>query len=175
MISVRSEVQVFPGPPFQQARDRVLAPGADGLDPGAVAQLGEHLLCKQGVAGSIPVSSTITVTGDGGPAATGERRQPRSRGQRVRSRGQSFRSNDPTAAMPDGFRFSRCWTLWIGNVADRGLGLFVIRGRRCALSRASKAAANMPMVSLRTNAETLKLRKLKHTGLCLCARQFQRL
>jgi hypothetical protein len=58
---VRSEVQVFPGPPFQQASDRVLAPRADGLDPGAVAQLGEHLLCKQGVAGSIPVSSTITV------------------------------------------------------------------------------------------------------------------
>jgi hypothetical protein len=27
---------------------------------GAVAQLGEHLLCKQGVTGSIPVSSTIT-------------------------------------------------------------------------------------------------------------------
>jgi hypothetical protein len=26
---------------------------------GAVAQLGEHLLCKQGVTGSIPVSSTI--------------------------------------------------------------------------------------------------------------------
>ena len=25
---------------------------------GAVAQLGEHLLCKQGVAGSIPASST---------------------------------------------------------------------------------------------------------------------
>jgi hypothetical protein len=25
---------------------------------GAVAQLGEHLLCKQGVAGSIPVRST---------------------------------------------------------------------------------------------------------------------
>ncbi len=28
---------------------------------GAVAQLGEHLLCKQGVSGSIPLSSTITV------------------------------------------------------------------------------------------------------------------
>jgi hypothetical protein len=27
---------------------------------GAVAQLGEHLLCKQGVTGSIPVSSTNT-------------------------------------------------------------------------------------------------------------------
>lgn len=26
---------------------------------GAVAQLGEHLLCKQGVSGSIPLSSTI--------------------------------------------------------------------------------------------------------------------
>ena len=25
---------------------------------GAVAQLGEHLLCKQGVVGSIPISST---------------------------------------------------------------------------------------------------------------------
>jgi hypothetical protein len=25
---------------------------------GAVAQLGEHLLCKQGVSGSIPLSST---------------------------------------------------------------------------------------------------------------------
>ncbi len=27
-------------------------------DRGAVAQLGEHLLCKQGVVGSIPISST---------------------------------------------------------------------------------------------------------------------
>ena len=27
-------------------------------EQGAVAQLGEHLLCKQGVTGSIPVSST---------------------------------------------------------------------------------------------------------------------
>jgi hypothetical protein len=26
---------------------------------GALAQLGEHLLCKQGVVGSIPTSSTI--------------------------------------------------------------------------------------------------------------------
>ena len=28
------------------------------LSEGAVAQLGEHLLCKQGVVGSIPISST---------------------------------------------------------------------------------------------------------------------
>jgi hypothetical protein len=32
---------------------------ADGaLGAGAVAQLGEHLLCKQGVVGSNPISST---------------------------------------------------------------------------------------------------------------------
>ena len=29
-----------------------------GLGPGGVAQLGEHLLCKQGVVGSIPSAST---------------------------------------------------------------------------------------------------------------------
>ena len=39
---MRSEVQVFPGPPFI----------------GGVAQLGEHLLCKQKVVGSIPIAST---------------------------------------------------------------------------------------------------------------------
>ena len=33
-------------------------PDPPPTDPGAVAQLGEHLLCKQGVVGSIPISST---------------------------------------------------------------------------------------------------------------------
>ena len=42
MISVGSEVQILPGPPN---------PG------GGVAQLGEHLLCKQGVIGSNPFTS----------------------------------------------------------------------------------------------------------------------
>ena len=50
MISVGSEVQVFPGPPYVWF-----------TKDGAVAQLGEHLLCKQGVSGSIPLSSTIGV------------------------------------------------------------------------------------------------------------------
>lgn len=36
-----------------------LVPG-DRAD-GAVAQLGEHLLCKQGVSGSIPLSSTKSI------------------------------------------------------------------------------------------------------------------
>ena len=31
---------------------------------GAVAQLGEHLLCKQGVVGSIPISSTSYEAGE---------------------------------------------------------------------------------------------------------------
>ena len=33
-------------------------PDPPGSGSGAVAQLGEHLLCKQGVVGSIPISST---------------------------------------------------------------------------------------------------------------------
>jgi hypothetical protein len=37
------------------ARDRA---ANGGEETGAVAQLGEHLLCKQGVVGSIPSSST---------------------------------------------------------------------------------------------------------------------
>ena len=43
----------LPGPTIF-GRHRSTAPGH-----GALAQLGEHLLCKQGVTGSIPVSSTI--------------------------------------------------------------------------------------------------------------------
>ena len=51
MISVGSEVQILPGPPL---------PGLPSN--GGVAQLGEHLLCKQGVNGSIPfVSITVLV------------------------------------------------------------------------------------------------------------------
>ena len=42
MISVRSEVQVFLGPPIK----------------GGLAQLGERLICIQEVSGSIPLSST---------------------------------------------------------------------------------------------------------------------
>ena len=39
---------------------------------GAVAQLGEHLLCKQGVSGSIPLSSTNSLPrGDDGVEMTG--------------------------------------------------------------------------------------------------------
>ena len=49
-MSVRSEVQIFPGPPF---------PAFAGVPHcGAIAQLGERLLCKQEVVGSIPSGST---------------------------------------------------------------------------------------------------------------------
>ena len=37
----------------------------EGLSKGAIAQLGERLLCTQEVSGSIPLSSTITLDGKG--------------------------------------------------------------------------------------------------------------
>ena len=36
----------------------ILNSAGTAASPGAVAQLGEHLLCKQRVVGSIPISST---------------------------------------------------------------------------------------------------------------------
>ena len=47
LISVRSVVQIYLGPP-----SRGLAKA------GGIAQLEEHLLCKQGVSGSNPLTST---------------------------------------------------------------------------------------------------------------------
>ena len=52
MISVRSEVQVFPGPPHNQRRASFV------FWYGAIAQLGERVLCKHEVVGSIPSGST---------------------------------------------------------------------------------------------------------------------
>ena len=49
---MRSEVQIFPGPPFPAFSFRCRTCGA-------IAQLGERLLCKQEVVGSIPSGSTI--------------------------------------------------------------------------------------------------------------------
>jgi hypothetical protein len=46
-------VRIHPDPPVARP-----GRGAGSRRIGAVAQLGEHLLCKQGVTGSIPVSST---------------------------------------------------------------------------------------------------------------------
>ncbi len=48
---MRSDVRVVPGPPF--AHDDLSA-----LSIGAIAQLGERLLCKHQVVGSIPTGST---------------------------------------------------------------------------------------------------------------------
>src|SRR5437868_490814 len=56
MISVRSEVQAFPGPPAFAAPESV--EGRQRSTTGAIAQLGERLLCKQEVVGSIPSGST---------------------------------------------------------------------------------------------------------------------
>ena len=43
-------------------RQQQAAVGGNEIEvPGGLAQLGEHLLCKQGVVGSIPSTSTITI------------------------------------------------------------------------------------------------------------------
>ena len=60
-------VRIHPDPPTDE-------PGAGGHTPkrthltrGAIAQLGERLLCKQEVTGSIPVGSTRHLCGAGAP------------------------------------------------------------------------------------------------------------
>jgi hypothetical protein len=80
---VGSEVQILPGPPIPwppirwlpqygshrgggvcarlDGADDPAPPSRPGAKVGGVAQLGEHLLCKQGVTGSIPVVSTRLV------------------------------------------------------------------------------------------------------------------
>ncbi len=63
---MRSEVQVLPGPPEVGSQKPEASKGSPfwflasdfWLLKGAVAQLGERLLCKQEVIGSIPFSST---------------------------------------------------------------------------------------------------------------------
>ena len=54
-------VRIHPDPPEQGSGAPVADDRGRGRkQDGAVAQLGEHLLCKQGVVGSIPISSTST-------------------------------------------------------------------------------------------------------------------
>lgn len=50
-------VQIHPDPPLFWGVGPTLR---EHHKQGAIAQLGEHLLCKQGVVGSIPTGSTIT-------------------------------------------------------------------------------------------------------------------
>ena len=65
MISVRSEVQIFPGPPlllvFELREEAGEDFGARRAGIGAIAQLGERVLCKHEVVGSIPSGSTIRI------------------------------------------------------------------------------------------------------------------
>jgi hypothetical protein len=59
LISVGSVVQVHPDPPTNWAAPDRITPPWDAIPTaGAIAQLGERLLCKQEVTGSIPVGST---------------------------------------------------------------------------------------------------------------------
>ena len=70
---MRSEVQVLPGPPSASYLNHMVLKrnafrplSRDRIDQfGGIAQLGERLLCKQEVIGSIPFTSTISF-GNGG-------------------------------------------------------------------------------------------------------------
>ena len=56
-----SVVQVHPDPPETLAEEQSKSAFRTGNPKGAIAQLGERLLCKQEVTGSIPVGSTRIV------------------------------------------------------------------------------------------------------------------
>ena len=68
--------------------------------PGAVAQLGEHLLCKQGVVGSIPSSST-----------------KKGRAPRDELSGVESRSKRRSALFASGF-FNQCYRLFFNNTEE---------------------------------------------------------
>ena len=71
-------VRIHPDPPEPEPRPGDLTrASAVGSGHGAVAQLGEHLLCKQGVVGSIPSSSTSQAAGARGPQGSGGIRRQR--------------------------------------------------------------------------------------------------
>ena len=55
-----SIVQVYPGPPVSGCRKASAAGCVPRQKKGAIAQLGERLICIQEVVGSIPSGSTIT-------------------------------------------------------------------------------------------------------------------
>ena len=76
MISVRSEVQILPGPPNRMTADRGPLSSVFRPADGGVAQLGEHLLCKQGVVGSSPITSTVGKTDDSNRMAETRREDP---------------------------------------------------------------------------------------------------
>ena len=84
MISVRSEVQVLPGPPGSEVGIQRTEYGSFPISvlcipssDGAIAQLGERVLCKHEVVGSIPSGSTNRSAEDG------ERRTDRRSRRRV--------------------------------------------------------------------------------------------
>ena len=79
-------MQLLPDPPPQDTRPGEGAPRGASTDHGAIAQLGERLVCNQKVTGSIPVGSTSS-------AAC----LPN---VRARSRDGSHRESSPERALP---------------------------------------------------------------------------
>ena len=141
---MRSEVQILPGPPLPATR------------AGGVAQLGERLLCKQEVIGSIPFSSTRRLA-DWRPIGAGVllRRPGMGRG-------------------PEGGPVRCCLTSWIGCVPARAGSLAEPSGFRAlspgpdreeVLSVASEAPGGLAGWPLRASLGEIK--RLRAFGGCL--------
>ena len=128
MISVRSEVQILPGPPEDRRQMPDARPYLTSVvwhltsGPGAVAQLGERLLCKQEVDGSIPFSSTR-----------------KARCQRTEDRCQSCVLTSGICPLTSDLR---CLSLWRGSeaIGFAGRALLVTSSKSARRRRASKDA-----------------------------------
>ena len=113
MISVRSEVQILPGPPSFAPSGRFgwhAIPASTGPAlrsfsvGGGIAQLGERLLCKQEVVGSIPSASTIDIE----LRAASRRRSFFDIVHRKRSESLNFRALSPRQSGRKGKRGRSC-------------------------------------------------------------------
>ena len=85
-------VRIHPDPPEPEPRPGDPDPGRGGKQNGAVAQLGERLLCKQEAVGSIPSSSTSQAA-----AGSGGVRQQGPGSTATTGRGSTYRLRSRTA------------------------------------------------------------------------------
>ena len=113
-------MQLLPDPPVAApAAPRTVAASAASSGYGAIAQLGERLLCKQEVAGSIPAGSTRAAGArcEDGPHIAGHARSARKKAIPRRS-SRRLLFNNPEDLCFDAKFSSECFlTLMLENVA----------------------------------------------------------
>ena len=115
---MRSQVQVLPGPLDPSAA------GGPGEPFGGVAQLGERVLCKHEVIGSIPFASTsprvLAARGGGEPGTGGALSLQTSRsGQEVAAVPRPRANADPGCRVPPWGRMTGSWTCEEEEVTEK--------------------------------------------------------